>query len=269
MPLLSIVTTCKGRLDHLKQTLPGRLDLPDCECVVVDYDCPQGTGDWVERHCPAARVVRVADRLAFNLAEARNLGARAAGGAWLLFLDADIASEPGLVEALRPRLIPGHFYVPHPRPLEAWGTVLVAKGDFATIDGYDEILSGWGGEDDDLTWRLRRSGRRMARFPGSILHPLQHDESARVAFHAVRDRNLNQAINALYLTAKRDLLRLDVPVDTDLRRKLYDSIRRNVLERRATDDETRIDVGFRRTSVGAWYVDATLVYRLRRVPPQD
>lgn len=44
----SIVTTCKGRLQNLQRSLPTFLAQLDAEIVVVDYDCPQGAGSWVQ-----------------------------------------------------------------------------------------------------------------------------------------------------------------------------------------------------------------------------
>ena len=267
MPLLSIVTTCKGRLEHLKQTLSGRLAVPDSECIVVDYDCPQGAGDWVAQHQPSARVVHVRDRPVFNLAEARNLGARAAVAPWLLFVDADIVIGDGLIEALRPLLAAGRFYVPEPRPPEAWGTLVVARSDFEAIGGYDEVFEGWGGEDDDVLWRLHRLGRQLSRFPGQMLRPLQHDEADRTAYHDVRDRDASQAVNALYLTAKQDLIRLGIPVDAALRRRLYDDLRARLLAAATARDPTKISVGFRHASVGIWQIEASLSYRLTAARP--
>ena len=67
MPLLSIVTTCKGRLHHLRRSLPRFLAQPNTEVIVVDYDCPDGTSDVVAREFPAARVVAVKDRPHFAM----------------------------------------------------------------------------------------------------------------------------------------------------------------------------------------------------------
>ena len=74
---VSIVTTSKGRLHHIRDTVPRMLACGVDEVLVVDYGCPDGTGDWVERHCPGARVLRVTDDPGFCLPRARNLGARA------------------------------------------------------------------------------------------------------------------------------------------------------------------------------------------------
>jgi hypothetical protein len=43
-PKFSIVTTWKGRLRDLQQSLPTFVSQAAAEVVVVDYDCPEGTG---------------------------------------------------------------------------------------------------------------------------------------------------------------------------------------------------------------------------------
>jgi len=43
-PKFSIVTTCKGRLGNLQQSLPTFVAQAAAEVVVVDYDCPESTG---------------------------------------------------------------------------------------------------------------------------------------------------------------------------------------------------------------------------------
>ena len=59
--MLSLITTCKNRLPHLKQTLPLMLQQPRAEVIVVDYGCEQGTSAWVKEHYPAAKLVQVND----------------------------------------------------------------------------------------------------------------------------------------------------------------------------------------------------------------
>jgi glycosyltransferase involved in cell wall biosynthesis len=263
MPLLSIITTCKGRLDHLKQTLPSWMSLRDCECVVVDYDCPQGTSDWVRKTYPTAKVVQVADRPSFNLAKVHNLGAGSASAPWFLFIDADMGTNSSdLIEVVRPLLSPGHFFVPSPRPPEAWGTVIVSREDFKRLEGYDEVFEGWGGEDDDFTWRLSKLGSRLATFSGTLLRPLPHADAVRTQYHEIRDRDLNQAINALYITAKRDLIRLEIPIDIELRKRLYQDFRRRLLSRESPHTKSKIQLGVRRSGVGIWSIYTSLHYEL-------
>ncbi|HET7097660.1 MAG TPA: hypothetical protein VFJ68_09740, partial [Casimicrobiaceae bacterium] len=49
-PRFCIVTPCKGRLQYLRQALPTFVVQKETEVVVVvvvDYDCPDRTKDWV------------------------------------------------------------------------------------------------------------------------------------------------------------------------------------------------------------------------------
>ena len=67
-PTIAFVTTCKGRLHHVRETLPLIAQQAPDEIIVVDYGCPDRVGDWVTANVPQARVVRVDDDPGFSLA---------------------------------------------------------------------------------------------------------------------------------------------------------------------------------------------------------
>ena len=115
MPLVSYISTCMGRLEHLRRALPTWLAQPDSEVVVVDWSCPDGSGDWVKAHHAQAGVVRVPGRAHFNLAAARNAGAARASGRWLCFVDADVLLDPGFSVLVHPLLDPAAYLLS-----EAW-----------------------------------------------------------------------------------------------------------------------------------------------------
>jgi len=81
----SIITTCKGRLDHLKESLPAMVAQGAKEVIVVDYSCPDGTGDYVAVTYPDVRLVRVEGEQHFSNWKARNAGAEVATGDMLRF----------------------------------------------------------------------------------------------------------------------------------------------------------------------------------------
>src|SRR5690606_12453971 len=112
MGRIAFVTTCKNRLDHLRRTLPTWMAEDPDEIIVVDYGCPQGSGDWVRAHWPQVRVVRVDDDSGFCLSRARNLGAREVTADWICFIDADIVVREGWVTWMRRHLAEGHYYRP-------------------------------------------------------------------------------------------------------------------------------------------------------------
>ena len=107
-PALTFVTTCKGRLRYLKQTLPLLAAQPGTACVVVDYGCPDHCGDWVQGNLPQVTVVRWPDRKGFNIAHARNLGVAAATSDAICLIDSDIRAAPDFAALVMGRFEPDH-----------------------------------------------------------------------------------------------------------------------------------------------------------------
>jgi glycosyltransferase involved in cell wall biosynthesis len=251
------ITTCKGRLEHIKQTLPTLSALAECEIVVVDYDCPDGVGEWVRRTHPRVQVVKVADRPLFNLSEARNIGAAATTAEWLMFVDADVSVAPHLRERIEPLMQPGVFLLPDPRPAELCGALAVAKADFDAAGGYDEAFEGWGWEDFDMNERLRLSGLQARTFAGGLLTSQRHGDAERTRFYAIDDPVVSGRLNQVYLTIKMDLQRQGVQMDLAARRRLHADVRARVM---ATGGPKMIKVRFRQTNHRGLPIVANLVY---------
>ncbi|MDP1611091.1 MAG: glycosyltransferase family A protein [Sulfuritalea sp.] len=230
-PLLSLITTCKGRLRHLEESLPRMLAQPACECIVVDYDCPDRAGDWVAEHHPGVRLVRAVDEPIFRHGHARNLGAAMAAAPWLAFVDADTLLAPDYAREVIAQRVPGHYYRPAPLTPDVWGNVVCEKSAFALIAGYDEVMRGWGAEDDDLYLRLAHAGCRPATYSGDLVASVAHDTVDRVRFSDIGDRWVSQRAHALYCHIKFDLMRqagtVTLPIET--RRAIYEEVRRTVV----------------------------------------
>jgi hypothetical protein len=235
-PSIAFVTTCKGRLHHLKQTLPLMAAQQPDELIVVDYSCHDGTGAWVEANYPAAKVVRVPGKPGFNLGDARNHGAAQAKSQWLFFVDADIRMAPETLATVRPLLEPGGFYMPKWQKgmsTEIWGSCIAPAADFAAVGGYDEVIEGWGHEDEDFYHRLQMRGVERRHYPFELLKPISHDDSERDVLASSGSRGENEAANALYAMAKRQISHVrhgngSLPMEE--RRKLMQEARRAVAE---------------------------------------
>jgi hypothetical protein len=128
----SLVTTCKGRLAYLKASLPtwARLKHSSFEIVVVDYDCPDGTSDWVRGCTPQLlkrsgardiQVVKVPDRPRFNLNDARNHGIAAARGQWIITIDSDVhVVDRSLLQWLDDQIRDGRHFVSNLQVLSSY-----------------------------------------------------------------------------------------------------------------------------------------------------
>lgn len=257
---ISVVITCKGRLDHLRRTLPLlATSLAGAEIILVDYDCPQRCGDWAEANVPGVLVVRVKNRPVFNLAKARNLGIARATAPWLLLADADVLFNRPLPAAMASLMRTPAILLPDPRPAELYGTVLIPRADVLAVGAYDETFEGWGAEDEDFLVRLEHRGLERRQFDGAGIEVIRHDDALRTQFHD-RGRSLAWTLNCLYLIAKHDLLRLDQRLSARGRQAIYDSLR-NELDRAASQGGgVSQQVRFRREWIGGFEVSTALAY---------
>ncbi len=235
MTSIAFITTCKGRLHHLRETLPLMSGAGASEVIVVDYGCPDGAGDWVEQNCAGVRVMRVTDDPGFCLARARNIGARHTRADWLVFIDADVKVSPGWVEWMRQHLERGRFYragrVGGERDPESYGTVVCARQDFARADGYDEAYRGWGGEDDDFYLRLAMNGVIESEYPAHFVTPIRHGDAERTRWSDIANRKVHAIVNRCYAQAKMQLAAFRGrrgPLDLATRVRLMEQTRRKI-----------------------------------------
>jgi FkbM family methyltransferase len=240
---VAFVTVCKGRLHHIRETLPLIVAQNPEEIVVVDYGCPQNVGDWVEANFDAVKVVRVADDPGFCVSRGRNLGALSASSPLICFIDADVKIAPGFVDWIRANADAHHFYrngfINKKRDMETYGTFVCHREAFDVVAGFDEVFRGWGGEDDDIFLRLIRAGAVQSEYPSQFVEAISHGDQERVQFHVQKDRYLQNIINLFYIHAKAaavDFLR--VPIKGELDIKVRNIIDENV-----------------RSSVGKWVAD--------------
>jgi hypothetical protein len=268
---ITFVTVCKARLAHLRQSLP--VAAGQAPCVVVDYACPEGTGDWVSANHPDVELLRISQSASFSVAAGRNAGASLAKTEWLCFLDADVIPVAHFVEAVTPLLRAGHFYRPWPLTADNWGTVICARTDFERVAGYDVVFDGWGGEDDDLYHRLQLAGVNPAHWPGYLLSAIAHGDQTRMRFHAVKDREISRRLNFAYMRMKNDLrTMLGEEPAIPLRRAVFAEVKRVLSDSLHVGSPAQISITLPDSGLlPGWQAGRTLIYTFpptSLVPPQ-
>lgn len=230
----SIITTCKGRLDHLKRSLSQMVGQGASEVIVVDYSCPEGTADYVEEHFPSVRVVRVERESGFSNWRARNRGAEVASSNVLVFCDADTILAEGAVDVINATLPPRRYGFFSRKATLRFNKSRIRIGDnqlrgfhiipaqaFRALGGYDEVLEGYAaGGDTDLEDRLVLRGIRPFQLGEGIIDDvIEHEHETRFTYH--RDPiSISYAAGILYRRAKLTLLRTVKQPNLDLKTRL-------------------------------------------------
>lgn len=217
---ISYCTTCKGRLHHLRETLPANLKAeegnPNVEFVVLDYSSDDGLADWIKENFSEAmqsgrlRYARLDNAPHFKMAHAKNMAHRLATGDVLCNVDADNFIVPDFSRWLREQFVQNENCLVsclistltdvYKKKIGEWkrveafspgigGRVAMSKTNFDQLRGYDERLSGWEGEDVDLVRRAQRFGLERVMLPkefyGSVI---SHDNDARLKQLSGEDR---------------------------------------------------------------------------------
>jgi hypothetical protein len=225
----TFITTCKGRLEHLKQSLPRMCAQIGAKVIVVDYACPDGTADWVKANFPLVTAMRETTDGAFILSRARNIGAAAASTPWIMFLDADMLVAENFLDKILSGLNRDHYYRATPQSRQNWGSVICTREKYLQAGGYDEVYRGWGTEDDDFYDALEWHGATRADFPAELVLEVAHDDALRTRFHGM-SMVTSHRINQCYRKVKYDLmgiLRTQLPQSE--RQGLYEQLRTAVI----------------------------------------
>ena len=209
--ILSVVVPTMNKVELLKQTLKA-LQNQDAgedrtwEVVVVNDGSTDDTADFLATIDgtginPLLRVVSPPHNV--GRAKARNLGANAAAGRWILFLDDDIVAPEGLVHAHLDLLEnnagsgtigyaitdPSVADAPHFSYLDTRGVAKLSNGPapgrffvtqnaavsreaFLSIGGFDEDFSSYGFEDMEVAFRLEQDAK--VRFQALIFPVALH-----------------------------------------------------------------------------------------------
>ncbi len=229
MAELCFVTCCMGRLTALRESLGPMVSQPDSSCIVVDYSCPEGAGDWALSNYPSAQVVRVPGRTFWHAAEARNIGMRHADAPWICFVDSDVILEPGFSSALLRTVKPGGFYRAWSTDRGLVGTFACTRTDLERVGGYDEMYRHWGEEDFDLYDSLEFIGVEPRALPAPLPRHIPHGNDQRTRFAPIPDIRLGHAINRVYRILKWETARLNRKLLTlEMRQALYSKIEETV-----------------------------------------
>jgi hypothetical protein len=199
MTSVYFATTCKGRTQHLEQTLPANLhDNPKAKIVLVNYNSPDHLDDFIKKNhskdIDSGRlfIYRFCEPGPFRMAHAKNLAHRLAleeGGETIVNMDADNLAATGFDEYVIKELTDAdgnlscNFLWAHMKKGEMRrgisGRIAVTKHAFMDVGGYDEVYREYGPDDKDMNLRLRRLGFEAREIDRRFLDAVPHNDKMR------------------------------------------------------------------------------------------
>ena len=164
-----------NRLYHLKETLlkniEDNISYEKLEFILLDYNSSDGLEEWVKSKLTKyidngiLKYHRTSEPKSFHRSHSRNVALKLGSGDILCNLDADNFLGENFAFYINYNFsFNNNIFLCSGKPDGSYGRVSVKKKDFLDIRGYDEKMSGWGYEDDDLYKRLGNLGKVKKEF---------------------------------------------------------------------------------------------------------
>lgn len=191
---ITFCTTCKGRTQHIQETLPANLrDNAKARIVLVNYNSPDHLEDLVRsEHMDDIQngklsIYRFTEPGPFRMAHAKNLAHRLAmmeGADLLVNMDADNFAGQDFDRYMEAELADGEAFLwAHMRRGEMRrgisGRIAVTSSAFLVSGGYDEVFATWSPDDKDFNVRLRRLGFEAREIDARYLNAISHNDKMR------------------------------------------------------------------------------------------
>jgi predicted glycosyltransferase involved in capsule biosynthesis len=209
---ISIAISVMNRTDRIISCLASWLNFPNInDIVIVDWSSKKPiledpTINSFIKNTSIIRTIRVDNEEYFSLPKSYNLAIDNTFNPNILKIDIDhiLYSKkfPELLEQLIPKLST-NFYCCEHVTVEHWGICFFDKTAFYEIGMYNERLSGWGYDDQDLYDRLCKIRKKniMKNIPNLVYHN-PHGDDLRVANYQVKDKFESHRINELIARGK-------------------------------------------------------------------
>ena len=186
LPGVSLVTCCRNRSENLNKALLSWLKLENIsEIIIVDWSSDTSVKSELVHLMDAderIKIVRVEKEEAWILTYAYNAGFRCASHACILKADADVLIAPDFFDKnklSKDQFLAGNWRNVPEDQVHVNGFFLACKSDLADAGGFNEFITSYGWDDDDLYGRLAALGLRRGEIDPDTTYHIPHGDEAR------------------------------------------------------------------------------------------
>lgn len=183
---ISVVTCAMNRTQNLLSALKSWVGFPEIsEIVIVDWSSEVPVAQSLSDHGiddPRIRILRVEGEARWILSYAFNAGFRAARFDKILKVDADLLLMPDFF-ALNPlperSFIAGNWRTAKPDQAHVNGFFFITRDVLSEVAGFNEFITTYGWDDDDLYQRLSDIGAERIDVVGETIYHQEHSDAER------------------------------------------------------------------------------------------
>jgi len=175
---ITFCTTCMDYTKFLKITYLANLVIGeryDCDFVLVNYNSHDDMENWVKQnldpYIKSGKLVyyHTTKPRHFNMSKAKNMAHRLATGEILCNLDADNFLTKEFMDWAYAEISKDNHVITQGSSHGGGGRVLVNKGDFYAVGGYNETIKNQLGDHADFVIRVKKLGRKDLVVPNEIM----------------------------------------------------------------------------------------------------
>ena len=184
---VSVVTCCMNRTENLIRAIRSWLPHSQInEIVIVDWNSDEPVRESLQRERiedPRIQIVRAIDEPRWILSFAFNLGFRYANYNKILKVDADIVLSEDFFDKnsiFETEFLTGHWEIAEPGQEHINGFFFANTAHLGAIKGFNEFITTYGWDDDDIYERLVGFGAARKLVDPKTIRHLDHDDAQRI-----------------------------------------------------------------------------------------
>lgn len=196
LPGVSIVNCCRNRTENLLKALPTWLAHQTVrEIIIVDWTSDEAVRQSLDENGfkdKRIKVVRVENEPRWILSYAFNLGFRLAKHELILKVDADITLKQDFFDKnplMAGTFIAGDWTKAEKGQEHINGFFYLRSKDLLKIKGFNEYITTYGWDDDDIYSRLATSGLQRVCVDTKSIYHIPHDDASRLDGVSKKDCN--------------------------------------------------------------------------------
>jgi len=177
----------------LEEALQTWVKLPFKEIIIVDWSSTVPLNDLVSKYQNGKIfLLRVNGKEKYNQSKASNLKVRFSTSEYVLSIDSDVKLSEDFLENHVPE---NGLFFSGTNNRSTTGTCMFSRDIFNIINGYNELMEGWGYHDTDFYNRLQLNNQKHILIDKEKLIHINHDDISRTENYDIKNKSFSNAVN--------------------------------------------------------------------------